>query len=109
MASFLASWFSQTCSLDQVGEEYDFIVVGGGSAGAVVARRLSAKQDATVLLLEAGEDTSYVMDARVPAACGKMQKTDHDWAFVAEPSETKKYGTALQDNFVPRGKVAIVK
>ena len=102
------SWFSQIYSLDQVDEEYDFIVVGGGSAGAVVARRLSAKQDATVLLLEAGDDASYVLDARIPAACGKMQDTDQDWGFVAEPSAKNNYGTALQRDYWPRGKVVML-
>ncbi|XP_050590924.1 glucose dehydrogenase [FAD, quinone]-like [Bombus affinis] len=82
---------------------YDFIIVGGGSAGSVLANRLSEIEDWNVLLLEAGVDGSEIYD--IPVLAGNLQLTQIDW----------KYKTELNENFCrameggqcnwPRGKV----
>jgi Na+/glutamate symporter len=57
---------------DEVSNEYDFIIVGGGTAACVVAKRLS-EANATVLMLEAGKsDKSYIF-SRIPIAFHSKQ------------------------------------
>lgn len=85
-------------------KKYDFIVVGGGSGGCTVASRLSEDSSVSVLLLEAGGN-GLVLDARIPAAAGKLQHTDLDWNDYCEPQENRAC-TKLIDgkSFWPRGK-----
>jgi choline dehydrogenase-like flavoprotein len=65
-------------------ETFDYIVVGAGSAGCVVAERLSAKSSHRVLLLEAGgEDSSFLF--RMPKGFGKLLGDPQNvWHFEAE-------------------------
>ena len=63
---------------------FDYIVVGSGSAGAVVAGRLSEDPDVTVLLVEAG-GAKKPMSVKVPAAFPTQFKTDLDWEYYTEP------------------------
>lgn len=56
---------------------YDFVVVGGGSAGAVVAARLAEVEEWNVLLLEAGPDEPMLSD--VPLFMPTMQMSPIDW------------------------------
>src|SRR5215510_13213773 len=63
--------------------EYDYIIVGAGSAGCVLAARLSEDPSVKVLLLEAGGRDSR-REVRIPAAFAKMFQTDLDWAYYTE-------------------------
>lgn len=69
---------------------YDFIVIGGGSAGAVVANRLSEVDDWNVLLLEAGGDETETSD--VPALAAFLQLSELDWQYKTEPQSTACLG-----------------
>jgi choline dehydrogenase len=79
--------------------EADYIVVGAGSSGAVVAARLSEDPSVSVLLLEAGApDTA--LELHVPAAFKKLFRGSYDWNYDTVPQ------AALEERTVywPRGK-----
>jgi choline dehydrogenase-like flavoprotein len=65
---------------------YDYIVVGGGSAGCVLANRLSADPSLKVLLLEAGGDASGLL-FRMPAGFAKMTKGVASWGWSTVPQK----------------------
>ncbi|CAE6401855.1 unnamed protein product [Rhizoctonia solani] len=64
---------------------YDFIIIGGGTAGSVLASRLSERSDFKVLLLEAGTSGIALPISRVPAAYGRIMRTQHDWHLHTTP------------------------
>lgn len=82
------------------GKSYDAIVVGAGSAGCVLANRLSERPDRRVLLLEAG-GSDRGLDVRIPAAFPKLFKTARDYAYFTQP-QPQLDGRRL---FWPRGKM----
>lgn len=65
-------------------EVYDFIIVGAGSAGCVLAARLSEESGARVLLIEAGPPDNYPA-IHVPAAAASLGRTRWDWAYLSDP------------------------
>ena len=66
---------------------YDVLVLGGGTAGCVLAARLSADPGRRVLLVEAGPDWPTAADLPADIADGSTPTTEHDWGFVSEPDE----------------------
>ena len=79
---------------------YDYVIVGAGSAGCVLANRLSEDPQARVLLIEAGgRDRS--MKVKIPAAFPQQFHTKLDWDFATEP-EPHVDGREL---YIPRGKM----
>ncbi len=79
---------------------YDYIVIGAGSAGCVLANRLSEDGGARILLLEAG-GADDKQEIHVPAAFSKLFRTPVDWAYETEP-EPQLNGRRL---YWPRGKM----
>ncbi|KAG8174745.1 hypothetical protein JTE90_012066 [Oedothorax gibbosus] len=83
-------------------DEYDFIVVGGGSAGAVVASRLSEYTCVRVLLLEAGKSPPLLND--VPVLARNFWFTDIDWQYKTVPQKYCGDGLVNKQVLWPSGK-----
>lgn len=67
------------------GAQYDYVVVGAGSAGCVLANRLSADPNNKVLLIEAGGGNG-ALSLKMPAMMlTNVNGTRHNWAFQSEP------------------------
>ncbi|KAI1408766.1 putative GMC oxidoreductase [Hypoxylon sp. FL1857] len=75
-----------TASIADLGTEYDYVVVGGGTSGLVVASRLTEDENVRVLVLEAGanrlNDPKIAIQALAPAA---IFDPDYDWCITTEP------------------------
>ena len=81
-------------------KSYDYIIIGAGSTGCVIANRLSEDPSNTVLLLEAGGKDFHPY-IKIPGAYSNNHKTKHDWGFETEVQ-------AHVNNrkiYIPRGKV----
>jgi len=78
----------------------DYVIVGAGSAGCVLAGRLSEDPDATVLLLEAGPPDSAA-EIRIPYAFPALFKSSHDWDLLGE----KEPGLRGRRLYLPRGRM----
>ena len=82
-------------------ETFDYVVVGAGSAGCVMAARLSEDPGVSVLLLEAGGPDTHV-HLKMPVAFLKaVVNPAFNWGYMTEP-EPAMNGRRL---FLPRGKV----
>ena len=65
--------------------QYDYIIVGAGSAGCVLANRLSSNVQSSVLLIEAGRENT-ALSLKMPAAVlTNLKSKTHNWAFQGEP------------------------
>ena len=79
---------------------YDYIVIGAGSAGCVVANRLTEDSETKVLLLEAGNPDTKP-EIQIPLECTRLPGTEVDWGYFSEPEPNLNN----RQIFCSRGKV----
>ena len=80
-------------------DAYHYIIIGAGSAGCVLANRLSADPSYKVLLLEAGEPDSK-LEIGIPGGYGNLHRSTVDWGFSTEPQAHVN----MRRMYLPRGK-----
>jgi choline dehydrogenase len=80
--------------------KFDYLIVGGGTAGCVLAARLAAREGCSVALLEAGPEDN-LPEIAMPAALGLLFKTHVDWDFDTDP-EPQLEGRC---SYLPRGRM----
>ena len=80
-------------------KNYDYIIIGAGSAGCVLANRLSENSNYQVLILEAGGPDTY-FKIQIPGAYAKLHKSKDNWNFWTEP-QSEVLNRKL---YLPRGK-----
>jgi len=84
--------------------EFDYIIVGAGSAGCVLANRLSEWENSTVLLIEAGGPDDK-REIHIPLAYTKLQKSEVDWQSVTSPQPNCCFAMMDQKSHWPHGRV----
>lgn len=85
--------------MPKVEKEFDYIIVGGGSAGCVLAHRLTESEDVSVLLVESG-GSDWHPYIKIPGAYLKLFRTRMDWQFWTEPQTH----VGNRKIYLPRGK-----
>lgn len=77
--------------------QYDFVIVGGGTAGLVVACRLSEDPNTQVLVLEAGQNRLDDPRLKIPASWRSLfGNPDFDWAFESTPQVSHSHRRVWQ-------------
>ncbi|KAG6447572.1 hypothetical protein O3G_MSEX005039 [Manduca sexta] len=84
-------------------EQFDFIVVGAGSAGCVLANRLTEVSKWNVLLIEAGGNENFMSD--IPILAPLLSLTPLNWGYTSEPEPRACKDLRGHVCFLPRGKV----
>lgn len=105
VVSVLVSWvylsterIPNLISIDEaLAMHFDFIIIGGGAAGCVLANRLSEVPSNKVLMIEAGNTFSPM--AMVPLFASQQQKTSVDWQLETTPQKQSSIGCTKQVAF----------
>ncbi|XP_063627198.1 neither inactivation nor afterpotential protein G [Cydia splendana] len=83
-------------------KRYDYIIVGAGTSGCVLAARLSEDPKVTVLLVEAGYHMGYF--TKIPLTATAAQQGPDDWSVRSKAQKYSSFGMWDQSQIIPRGK-----
>ncbi|CAL1545466.1 unnamed protein product [Lymnaea stagnalis] len=86
-------------------QEYDYIIIGGGSAGCVLANRLSEDFSKKILLLEAGHDDRNHPTVSIPARAFESAHSEIDWDYYTVPQKHALKAFKNQTGWWHRGKI----
>ncbi|OWR50072.1 Neither inactivation nor afterpotential protein G [Danaus plexippus plexippus] len=83
-------------------KRYDYIIVGAGTAGCVLASRLSEDPNVKVLLIEAGDHMGYF--TKIPLTSTAAQLGPNDWSVRTTPQKYSSFGLIDRTQIIPRGR-----
>ncbi|XP_075589709.1 L-sorbose 1-dehydrogenase isoform X2 [Dermatophagoides farinae] len=90
-------------SRTQWNSSYDYIVVGAGTSGSLIAGRLTENASTTVLLIEAGGPASVITD--MPIESWNIETGEFDWGYYTVPQANAGFAFRNRQMVYPRGKV----
>uniref|UniRef100_A0AAR5Q9H8 Glucose-methanol-choline oxidoreductase N-terminal domain-containing protein n=1 Tax=Dendroctonus ponderosae TaxID=77166 RepID=A0AAR5Q9H8_DENPD len=99
----LQNYIQEEAHIKDIGE-YDFIIVGGGTTGSVIAARLSEIPEWKILLLEAGESESVASKVPVMHSCLKGESSPLTWGYYSVPQNNSCLNLEDRRCFVPTAK-----
>ncbi|XP_053372903.1 glucose dehydrogenase [FAD, quinone]-like [Mercenaria mercenaria] len=90
---------------DKISDEYDYVIVGAGSAGSILASRLAEDANKSVLLLEAGDHFDYDQNIHIPWMALNFLQSNFAWNYKSETEKGIFLGLKEKRSLLNKGKI----